>query len=52
MNKRINLPYDSSSRRNRKHAGLKRMVRRIPRLSERNRTIESINYRNKGNLCL
>ena len=39
MNKRY-------KRRNRKEAGLKRMVRRIPRLSERNRTIKSISYRN------
>ena len=39
MNKKINLPYDGSKRRNRKQAALKRMVRRRPRLSERNRTM-------------
>ena len=39
MNKRI-------KRRNCKHAGLKRKVRRTTRLSERNRTILSISYRN------
>ena len=39
MNKR-------NKRRNCKQAGLKRMVRQIPRLSERNRTMKSISYRN------
>jgi len=39
MNKKINLPYDGSKRRNNKQSGLKRMVRRRPRLSERNRTM-------------
>ena len=42
MNKRY-------KRRNCKHAGLKRMVRRIPCLSERNRTIESLSYTKEKN---
>ena len=41
MNKRI-------KRRNRKEAGLKRMVRKIPLLSERNRTMKSISYRTRN----
>ncbi len=39
MNKKINLPYDSSKRRNNKQSGKNRMVRRRPRVDETCRTM-------------